>query len=285
MSARSVITRLTPLAAIVAASWAFTPGEDAGASTWVPPGHGSAVFLQQSGSAGWSSVTGGTSRNHLPSSVIPSPVLNPVCSVDTTDAGTPPVCSTGPNALLCSAICDAAQQCSAFFVPVAAGGSAACSTLGGPGQQRCSVLQAPFGAVLGPSQCSASGGGLNADMLCSVLAGGFRKACSAESPALSPDNFCSTLRSPLPVGRLQCSVINSNPNRKNFCSTANPPSPIGFSKTCSTQSQDSVCSITLGQGGACTSFNGALPGTCSTQVLPSQCSVIGGPSGTFCSQP
>ena len=286
MVLRSASSSMVLVPAVVAVSLAFTPADgDHAAPTWSPQQHGATVFLQASSSAGWSSASAPTTRNHLPSSALPGPP-NPVpmCSVDTTDLGTPPVCSTSASTLRCSARCDSDERCSAFFNTAGVAPLIACSTLGGPGQQRCSVLQ-PMLTIIAPSMCSAEMGIPGTEILCSVLAPGGGKACSAENPPILQGNFCSTLRTPVMGGRSECSVLNGGAFANNFCSVGLPPDPAGSSKTCSTFQIDSECSIRMGQRGTCTHLVGAPAGTCSVFNPPSNCSVIGGPSGTLCTLP
>ena len=285
MAFRTSISSIVPISAIALVTWSSAPIDRADAVSWAAPQDGSAVFLQASHAAGWSSQGGAGGRNHLPSSVLPGPPsIVQRCSVDTTDPGSPPVCSTGPNALRCSARCDTMEQCSAFFSSAGTANLVACSTLGGPGKQRCSVLQPPL-TFVGPSTCSAEMGIPGSEVLCSVLASGSGKACSAENSPVFPDNFCSTLRSPVAGGIAQCSVINSGGAGKNFCSVGNAPTPGGPTKLCSTMQSGSECSIRLAQRGTCSNLAGAPAGTCSAHVAGSKCSVIGGPGGTLCTQP
>ncbi|TAH34686.1 MAG: hypothetical protein EYC70_17295 [Planctomycetota bacterium] len=257
-------------------------GERGGAAPapWKPAPAAAAAFLQRPSSVPWSSAAAGSARGHLPSSVLPFLVLGGVCSVDTTDLGNPPACSTNAAAVRCSALSDAQQRCSALLSS-AGGTAAACSATGGNGA-RCSVFLPPFNPVAG-SACSALGGPPGTSIACSVIAPGARQGCSAENPAQTAGNFCSTLSAGASGGVHQCSVLNGG-NQRNFCSMVNSPG-LFATTNCSTLTAGSACSVRAGSRGVCTNFNGAPTGVCSAFVAASHCSVIGGGAGFLCRWP
>ncbi|TAH36806.1 MAG: hypothetical protein EYC70_07395 [Planctomycetota bacterium] len=242
-----------------------------------------ASYLQQPSEAPWSSSTGGGSgRNHLPTSVMPNGIIGLRCSVDPSDIGTPPTCSTATTGIQCSAHCDNLQFCSAF--PFAAGTAAACSTLGGS-QLRCSVLQ-PNINFAGPSMCSVFGDATGVAVNCSVLGNGFKQGCSAQNGATVAGNQCSTNNlTGLTGGVMRCSVLGGGPTIRKRCSVADPVLAGQVPKQCSVFIAASSCSVRAPNRSFCTNFLPAPAGTCSAFVAGSTCSVINGTSGSFCKWP
>ena len=250
---------------------------------WRATGVASAAYLQNTPAAAWVSSSGGSSRNHMPTSAMPFTATGTKCSVDDTDPGLPPTCSTSNATQRCSAHCDSAQACSAFFSGSAANGIAACSTNGGTNRQ-CSVLQ-PVIAPQGPSQCSAFGGVPGSEFQCSIMNAGGNQACSAENPGVFPGTQCSTFSSTGAVGITRCSVLRGGALQRNYCSVGGVLTPISTPKQCSTFSPGSDCSVLPGSRGFCTAFAPIPAGSCSTFAAPSKCSVIGVASGNFCRWP
>ncbi|TAH34670.1 MAG: hypothetical protein EYC70_17215 [Planctomycetota bacterium] len=267
-------------------AWFLAPDHgEASAPGWQAPGAAPAQYLQQTPPQIWSSATGGSSRSHLPKSTLGGPI-GQTCSVDTSDAGNPPRCSAlSTTAGRCSAQCDAEQRCSAFLSPVGVTRRALCSTFGGTGSV-CSVLQ-PGTPPNGPSQCSAFGGFGGTSIQCSVMRGGSSQFCSAQNPAQTEFNQCSTFSHPVVggTGRLNCSVLSGGTSAAgNSCSVKGQVSITAFPKFCSTFAQNSSCSVLAGNTGRCTTF-AAPAGTCSVFAHGSHCSVIGGASGASCHWP
>lgn len=285
--------RLAPLLVRVGAisllgflTWAALPAAThAAAPKLTAVGSAPAAFLQGSGSSAWStSRAGGSAFGHLPTSAMPFGAVGGTCSVDSTDPGAPPRCSTGAGVAQCSAHCDSQQRCSAFL-SAAGGALGACSTLGGIGTL-CSVLQPPI-AVVGPSQCSAFGGAPGTSIQCSVMGAGRRQICSAQNPANIPQNQCSTFQITTTTGGLlECSVLGGGGANKNYCSVGGTVPPGAAPKFCSAHAINSRCSVLVGNRGACTAFSGAPAGTCSAFAGASSfCSVLGGAPGAFCTWP
>ncbi|TAH39582.1 MAG: hypothetical protein EYC70_01990 [Planctomycetota bacterium] len=281
MNSRSVIPRILLFGAGAVAAWALIPGRGEASSTiWHSLNATTASFLQQTPGAAWSSATGGSGRNHLPTSVMPNGTPGLRCSVDSTDPGAPPLCSTTTAGQRCSAHCDNAQFCSAF-IATAAGGAAACSTLGGVNRQ-CSVLQ-PVINPTAQSLCSAFGSVPGSSVQCSIMAQGSGQKCSAQNPARFANNQCSTFGGG-GGGVVQCSVLKGGGPSRNYCSVGVGVQPGLVPKQCSTFTAAIQCSILPGNRGICTVFNPAPAGTCSAFVAGSNCSVIGGANGNFCVQ-
>ena len=291
MSSRLFSSGLIPLAVLLLAAWGVAPAPEPEAEpSYVVAQSGSAAFLQLPGSGAssgisWSSRGGPAGRTHLDSSVLPGPPTPLICSVDTTDAGTIPVCSTSATDNECSARCDSAEVCSAFFDPIGTANTAACSTLGGGGAKRCSVLLPPIGGFLVPSACSAELGGPLTRIVCSVITPGAGKVCSAENPPIGQANMCSTIPSGFVGGGAECSVINNAAAFTNFCSTGFPEAGGGLTKMCSTFQAGTECSMFALNDGSCTSLAGAPVGSCSVFAPGSNCSVIPTTGGPICTLP
>ncbi|TAH39583.1 MAG: hypothetical protein EYC70_01995 [Planctomycetota bacterium] len=284
MNSRSLIPRILLFGGGAALAWALIPGSgEASSSAWrsLDANVAAAAFLQQGPALGWSTATGGGGRNHLPTSAMPNGTVGLLCSVDTSDLGAPPRCSTTAAAPRCSAHCDNAQRCSAFIGAVGAG-AAVCSTLGGGANRQCSVLQPVINGTA-PSVCSAFGGIPGTTIRCSVMGPGNGQKCSVQNPARFQGNLCSTFPSGAVGGTHQCSVLNGGP-LANYCSAGGAVPPGLMTKQCSTSAQNSQCSILPGNKGICTTFSPAPTGSCSILVTPSTCSVIGGANGSFCVQ-
>ncbi|TAH39586.1 MAG: hypothetical protein EYC70_02010 [Planctomycetota bacterium] len=283
MKTLSLLPRVVALGAAAALAWALVPGRsDASPPSWRPTAAAGVAYLQQSPSAAWTSAVGGSSRNHLPNSVMPNGTVGQVCSVDTTDPPPAQCSTTTATNQRCSAHCDNMQRCSAYAA-TAGGTDALCSALGGNGR-RCSVLQ-PVIQGAGQSQCSAFGGIPGTRIQCSIMMPGNNQACSAENPARFQANQCSTFPSGPVGGFHQCSVLNGGVNTKNYCSVGNAVQPGFVPKQCSTFAPNSNCSVRPGSRGFCTVFAPAPAGTCSVFAAPSTCSVIGGPNGVLCRWP
>jgi hypothetical protein len=283
----SLLPKLTAAAAVTLLAWSSLPSS--GTATPSPlhlPSGASASFLAPAGSVTIaSSLAAGAQRILLPSSVLPNNQPNGSCSVETSDPGNPPRCSAGTLAGVvqrCSAHVQMAQKCSAFLSALG-GNRAHCSTLAGHASGAgpvCSVLQ-PALANIGPSQCSAFGGQAGAEVVCSVITNGTKQFCSAENPASTTGNMCSTFQSPTTSGGSHaCSAVAGGATQKNFCSTRGA-APAGTSTMlCSSHARSSSCSVRSGQKGQCTSLMNAPTGSCSAFAAGSHCSVIGGAAGT-----
>ncbi|TAH38663.1 MAG: hypothetical protein EYC70_04650 [Planctomycetota bacterium] len=267
------------------AVWAgsLLPASASPAAAWRRADTATSSYLQQSPAAAWSAVTGGGSRSHLPKSALGGPV-GQICSVDTSDAGTRPICSTSASLPRCSAQCDSGQQCSALLNTSGTGTVAQCSTLGTSGSA-CSVLP-PATGPSGPALCSAFGTPANMSISCSVMRAGSSQFCSAVNPARLSDNQCSTFVAAHVLGRLNCSVLGGGGGTANVnsCSVRNAVPAGAQPKLCSTFAPQSNCSVAVGQRGRCTTLT-APAGTCSVFSALSHCSVIGGAAGTSCHWP
>lgn len=248
----------------------------AAAPSWRPTAPAAVSYWAQSAGTAWSSALAGGGRSHMPNSVMPWSGPGVLCSVENTDAGAPPSCSTNVAAVRCSAHRDSFQFCSSYF-DVSGGNSAVCSTLGGSGST-CSTLQ-PLAQQVARSCCSAFGGILGTAIECSVMGTGSRQACSAENPAVIADNQCSTF------ANTTCSVLGGGPGATNYCSAGLGVSGTQVTIECSTFASFSECSVRPGQRGLCTAFVPAPAGSCSAFAATSRCSVIGSAGGTFCRWP
>lgn len=269
----------------VALAWALIPSTgDAAASSWKSVHAAPASFLQQSGGPAFTTATTQGSQRALPNSVMPFNVVGGVCSVDATNPGTPPMCSTNGAPVKCSAHCDARQVCSAMN-PGPPANAVMCSVLGGGNNGRCSVLL-PQLQQIGGSQCSAFIGPALTRSICSVLGvGGGTQFCSAQNAGRTPNNQCSTFAMGAVGGATQCSVSGTGPVGTNVCSVYGTVPAGMFRKQCSAFAANSQCSVVVGNNGRCTTFLGAPAGTCSTFATGGFCSVIGGMAGTACSWP
>ncbi|TAH35788.1 MAG: hypothetical protein EYC70_12230 [Planctomycetota bacterium] len=285
MKPRQWTARLALAGGVAALAWALSPAGGSAVQPSFRPATRSALasYLQQPSAASWASQTGG-SRSHLPNSVMPNSTVGVRCSVDTTDAGTPPSCSTSSATVRCSAHCDNVQFCSAVIGTAPSGPAAICSTLGGSNGLTCSVLQ-PVLTSAGPSQCSTFGGLPGITLACSIMGVAGQQACSARNPAGIAGNQCSTFTGGTTGGARRCSVLLGGTPLNNRCSVGDSV-PVGsVPKECSVFTPNSKCSVQSGNNGFCTVFAPAPAGTCSIFAASATCSVIGGASGSFCTWP
>lgn len=211
-------------------------------------------------------------RPDLGSSVGPLPDTGTtveVCSVDTTDSGSPPTCSSSAGGLdnRCSVFCDSGNQCTAFSASTTS--EARCSVTGGSGN--CSIFTAKDKSAESTACSVLEFDDGSTELRCSIISSGNGsvRQCSAENPDnQSATNTCSVIAG---GGSIRvCSVIQGGESTgDHVCSVFG-----AGDKRCSTSISGTYCSVREDQ-----------KGICSSQLLGGGtiCSWFGSGSNTACS--
>ena len=199
----------------------------------------------------------------------PGPGSGADCLVDGNSPN--PTCSAFAQQERCSAFNDNGNFCSANVGPQA-GMAYFCSTFGV--KSACSAL--PPAAAGSPSFCSAFLG-IDFFAACSAVETVNRQLCSTKGAGMSQCSVTNTFGF-----AAECSVRNFGAPTRSFCSTKfNQPT---MANSCSAFDQGTLCSVSMGGNGVCTTFGAAAARSCSAFDPGAFCSVLSGAPGNPCVQ-